>query len=587
MAGMLEAKRRFCGVFAVCVVVSVLTACGIRPSSPPPASLSCDLETTPISAVQGQGQRSPMVGQVATVTGIVTFRLADGFVVQQAFADTDPDTSDALLVAAPALNESLQSGDELIIRGKVAELGVSEGATVGTMTALSDVEGWGRCARGQRAPLTAENWPLENSRLESLEGMQLVLDQTLYASDVYRLATGRFSVSDEMQLFTATENLPPGDKAGRHDAANRRNQLALDWPGSAPVAIRSGDPVVAPKGVLLQLDGNYHLQLSEAPALQNLPVDGPRAREEALRVVSFNLLNYFNGDGQGGGFPTERGAETAAGFAAQRQRHRALFAQLKPDVLAVQELENDGFGPGSAAADLLADLQQALPGSQWTMVQPEDSGPGQDTIRVGIAYRSDVLHPVGPALTLAGPSFAGLSRVPLAQGFESGPGLRFTVVVNHLKSKGGCPEEGEVSRSPGLQADAWSGDGQACWNAARTAAAEDLLEWVDDLRSRQNLPVLMVGDFNAYRQEDPIRTLRDGGLIELVEQHGPGPHWTFIYRGARGSLDYAFGSADLLDQVDQAFIWHANAADAPDMNLEPIWRRASDHDPVVVDLKRR
>ena len=36
-----------------------------------------------------------------------------------------------------------------------------------------------------------------------------------------------------------------------------------------------------------------------------------------------NLLNLFNGDGQGGGFPTERGAKTPEALRAQVARHVA------------------------------------------------------------------------------------------------------------------------------------------------------------------------------------------------------------------------------------------------------------------------
>ena len=39
-----------------------------------------------------------------------------------------------------------------------------------------------------------------------------------------------------------------------------------------------------------------------------------------LRVASFNVLNYFNGDGLGGGFPTARGANTFAELERQRAK---------------------------------------------------------------------------------------------------------------------------------------------------------------------------------------------------------------------------------------------------------------------------
>lgn len=50
----------------------------------------------------------------------------------------------------------------------------------------------------------------------------------------------------------------------------------------------------------------------------------------AIRVATFNLLNYFNGDGLGGGFPTSRGADTLADF--NRQRDKILVALLASHV---------------------------------------------------------------------------------------------------------------------------------------------------------------------------------------------------------------------------------------------------------------
>jgi predicted extracellular nuclease len=38
-----------------------------------------------------------------------------------------------------------------------------------------------------------------------------------------------------------------------------------------------------------------------------------------VKVASFNVLNYFNGNGLGGGFPTSRGASTSEEFTRQTQ----------------------------------------------------------------------------------------------------------------------------------------------------------------------------------------------------------------------------------------------------------------------------
>ena len=97
--------------------------------------------------------------------------------------------------------------------------------------------------------------------------------------------------------------------------------------------------------------------------------------------------------------------------------------------------------------------------------------------------------------------------------------------------------------------------------------------------------ILILGDMNAYRNEDPIGAIRDVGFTELIEQNQL-PEYSFVFRGQRGTLDYAFTSDTLLEHT-QAHIWHVNAAFPARMELPKPWLRFSDHDPVVVDIRWR
>src|SRR6266511_268986 len=62
------------------------------------------------------------------------------------------------------------------------------------------------------------------------------------------------------------------------------------------------------------------------------PPDGGR-----LRVGSMNVLHYFNGDGLGGGFPTERGANTLFEFNRQRAKMLSAMVGVDADVLGLLE----------------------------------------------------------------------------------------------------------------------------------------------------------------------------------------------------------------------------------------------------------
>jgi len=142
---------------------------------------------------------------------------------------------------------------------------------------------------------------------------------------------------------------------------------------------------------------------------------------------------------------------------------------------------------------------------------PVATGPvGGDAIRVGLLYRKANVTPVGAVQTNTDATF---SRPPLAQTFQdNSTGEKFSVVVNHFKSKG-C---GDASG-----ADLDQGDGQGCYSAKRVAQATLLLSFISRTvipNSGDDPDVLIVGDLNAYAKEDPITTLEGGGLHRLGQQ---------------------------------------------------------------------
>ncbi|MDB5895216.1 MAG: extracellular nuclease-like protein, partial [Rhodoferax sp.] len=112
--------------------------------------------------------------------------------------------------------------------------------------------------------------------------------------------------------------------------------------------------------------------------------------------------------------------------------------------------------------------------------------------------------------------------------------------------------------------------------------------------------VLLLGDFNAYAQEDPIALLTDHGFVYQVGRFD-GFGYSYVFNGAAGRLDHAFASASLSGKVSRAVEWHINAdepalldyrlaskqpacaACAPDLYSATPYR-ASDHDPVVLGL---
>ena len=536
---------------------------------------ACAPPTATIASVQGDGPVSALQGQQVTVKGIVTLiRDGQGMFIEEPESDRDKRTSNALFIQAETLADEISVGALISTRGIVTE--IDNGRY--TVTALTDLVTLVSCSDGNPLPISTITLPLDGSGREALEGMRVQIDGELVANDVFQLSDGNFTLAGNGIQFVPTEVMTSGPEANAKSTQNRNYSLPVTLPDELEIdaVISSGSSIIDITGVLAHDGRGLRLSIQEISTGPETDfVLPPTAQAGELRVVGMNLHNYFNGDGRGSGFPTPRGAGTPAEYDQQRDRIAAGIQVLQPHILAVMELENDGFDRLSAASDFIQ-LANASSGSEWQVARPENDDTGSDKITVGLFYRTDILQALGPAQTLTGPEFRR-SRQPIAQVFQQhSDGRRILVVVNHLKSKGSCPPVGENTKQH---------DGQGCWNPMRTASAVKMAAWATELAEQAGTAnILIMGDMNAYRREDPINAIRNSGFIELMDDE-IGQVYSYIFFGQAGTLDYAFASTALQRQVQQAFIWHANAIWPPNMQLPRPWMRFSDHDPVVVDIR--
>ena len=200
-------------------------------------------------------------------------------------------------------------------------------------------------------------------------------------------------------------------------------------------------------------------------------------------------------------------------------------------------------------------------------------------------YRSSRVRPVGAAALLRGGPFEGRSRVPMAQAFRAGKGPAFVVTAVHLKSKG-CGRDEDAARG----ADADQRDGQGCWNPVRVDSVQRIQRWLatDPTRSGPDAPAAILGDFNAYAMEDPIRLLRDAGWQDAFGTRGSERPYSFVFDGQAGRLDHALLNPAMAARLRGAVEWHANADETDALSYQdqrdgdPY--RASDHDPLLLGL---
>lgn len=588
------------------------------PNEPLPSTMSCSSPDTPIADLSQVAKN-----QNYTVRGVITadYRYANGFsgfYVQTPDSKAKANLSNAIFVYIP-LSSAIKGGkvgEEVILKGRLTEYQNQlqlDQLSENILTCNQVVSSW-------VTPLTVE-LPFQSLTgttghvPKRYQGMLVKLPQTLTVSENYNYGRyGQLSLSLG-RLFMPT-NLYPAksleavalaqknllSKIELDDGFNTQN-LTPSLPSnfSALNTLRAGDQIGAVEGILEYRFNSWRIQPVQSRSSVQLKATNPRpniAQKNAnqTRVVAFNVLNYDNGLN---GFPTERGANSKAEFYKQHAKIISAMKQIDADVFGLMEIANNGYGDNSA----IAYLTRAL-GVDWKYVVPPNAHRlGDDAIAVAIIYNSKRVKPVNTAAVFDDQTQK--NRVTLAQSFQPvNGGKLFTVIPNHLKSKGSCPSDTG-------SADADQGDGQGCWNATRVKAVEQLIQWIakNPTQVSGSPNTLLIGDLNSYAKEDPILALERANYVNVLadKMKGLGEQaYTYVFGvdsnkqgyGGAGNLDHALADSSLVSYVKRAFVWHINADEPTNLDYNEEFKteeqkalfyaddafRSSDHDPVIVDL---
>jgi predicted extracellular nuclease len=621
-----------------------------------------DVTLSRISEIQGAGETSPLVGREVTVEAVVTGVTTSasgvtGYFLQEEDADADGDAATSEGIYVFDRDATVSVGDRVRVTGEVDEF---RGTTqIGNVSATELLE------TGVPLPTATQiTLGLGDDGLEALEGMRVTLVSREGADPLTVIENfnldrfGQVTVSEGVQ-YQPTQLLDPDTEAeavAALAAANQANRIAVDDFSSAQnpdtyllvdsgdgTPLTAGDPITA-EGPTLRLGAEIEAAgiggvLDFSFGEWRVRADGPLdtvegtnsgARPEAapevggdLQVAGFNVLNYFTTLG-------ERGATTAEDLERQTEKLVAALLEIDAGIVALQELENNGFGPDSAIAALTDALNAEAGAGTWAFVDPGTGPLGTDAITTGILYKPAEVTVTGTAaLVFAEPSAdvtAGIvaqieaevgdlgfgdfqrNRPALAATFETENGADLTVVSNHFKSKGdsGLEDVAEDAAARGASPELIEalladpnydqGDGQGFWNAVRADAGAELAAWLatDPTGAEEGGEVLVLGDLNAYAQEDPVEALEVAGYTDLAQAFIGEEAYSFVFDGQRGTLDYALASGALLDDVTGVAEWHINA-DEPDLLgyssrftdaafYNDDFYAASDHDPIIVGL---
>ena len=601
----------------VCACASLAMAgCGSGGGSdtnPPPPN---NPVSTAISAVQGNGASSPMESEAATVTGIVTGDFQDndadadqnlsGFYLQAATPDSDPSTSEGLFVfdgATPEVDVSV--GDRVTVEGVVNEhFGETQlSAAQVTISGSGNIQA------------VDVNLPAD---LEQYEGMLIRLPQSLTVAGLYeleRFGTVQLVAGDRPYSFT-NQNTPDTAGYAAHQADFAARSILLDdgrvEQNIAPVrylnagaqadySIRAGDTIAGLRGNVRYARGSgssgaegFRIVPSSDPVFDS---QNPRPTSVdvagSLRVASFNTLNFFStiDAGQDNCGPSGasgcRGADSAEELERQLAKLVTALHKIDADIIGLMEIENNA----GVALQMIVDRLNASGNDTHAFLNTGTVG--TDVIANAFLYKPGVvsLHGVTAIIdSRVDMRFDETRNRPaIAQSFtQISNGEIFSVVVNHLKSKGSsCETDGD----PDMH------DGQGNCNMTRTLAAAALADWIaTDPTGSGDSDYLVIGDLNAFVFEDPLTALKNADFTNLLEASAGSNYWSSIFAGESGALDHALASPTLLPQVTEAIAWPINADEptAMDYNTEygrdpalfdpTIPYRTSDHDPIIIGL---
>ena len=611
------------------------------------------LVDTPIPDIQavGEGDDSAMVGATVTTVGVVTASYPaaesglgatlDGYTIQTPGSggawDEGRANSEALFVYAGKNGQVPAPGTCVRVTGTVGEFpattakGNPQSLTQLSATGFTQVDG---CEAVAPTPVTGVP---ADGQAEPYESMLLAPQGTWTITDNYQTNQyGTLALTPGPEpLRAATDVVAPGQAARDYEAANAARVIALDdgtntnlLKGAAtevPYAyLANGAPArvgyhVSFVGsvVLEPRHGSFVFQptsmVAGHPDRSPVTITGQRPGAPTVggdtRVATFNVLNYFSDLGvdeagctgypdRTGAFVTAkkcrvRGAFSREAFANQQAKIVAAINALGADVVALEEIENplavvSGTDRDASLARLVEALNEAAGAGTWAYVPSPPIIPAdEDVIRVAFIYKPARVSPVGTSVIHDDPAFTGLARQPLAQEFarvspERAAAPTFVVIANHFKSKGSVPEG-----APAGNAD--NGDGQGNANAIRVAQARALASFAARYADK---PTLLVGDFNSYSQEDPIKALEGAGWARVS---GAGPA-SYVYSGRSGSLDHVFANAAADPLLAGVTSWAVNAQESiafeysrAGMNAHLSVEadnpyRSSDHNPEIIGL---
>ena len=557
-----------------------------------------DRVSASVTGIQGADHVSPLVGRCVTdvegtVTAILGQRNGQAFWIQGP-PDGDPKSSDGLFVTALGGLDRVEVGDGVRLTGRVEEpvwrmeLPVTRLVADGLEVVGRDLDlptpvVMGREGRAIPTPNIDDDGltVFEPDRdaidyFESLEGMRVRIGNAV--------VVGPTSGYGEITVL--------GDDGIDVDPRSHRGGVVIQPGNSHPERIiiddrLIADPPAAGIGDRLpgRIDGVLHYSYGSFKLLNTVPLDVEASRsavttmaafaadEDHITAATFNVENLHPGSDES---KLDAIAEIVVGRMGS------------PTILALQEIQDDtgsdddGVVSAERTLGRLVETISAAGGPRylWAQIDPVNNADGGrpganirvvllfDPTRAGVVPPDDSrLMPNPKVLGSTDPAFTD-SRKPLVVELEV-DGERLTVVVCHLRSKGGDDPLFGARQPPMLSSE-----------TQRQAQAVVVRSFLDHRLSIDPAErIIVLGDLNDFEFRPPIKTLAAEPMVNLIERLLQADRWTYVYQGNSQVLDHIVVSQALADGAEIEVL-HLNSA-------KPASERPSDHDPVIARFRFR
>lgn len=576
-----------------------------------------------IHDIQGAGHFTSFDNKtVEGIQGVVTYSFllngATYYHIQtpDALADTNPNTSEAIVLYSGTKTWPIKVGDLVSVTGKVSEFaydGYDDRQTTDLKTTQINV----RNDQGGKveviksgvalpAPILIDETKMSLAKIDS--DNLTVFNPTVDAIDFWESIEGmRVQVGnvkavapqEHGDLITVLENAPTNSLHGgvlyEKDNQNpNRVQFRLEPNGPGrDFEVATGDKFKGPiTGVVGYSFQNFkiYVSLDEMKAAHTKGAATPEKTtivkaEDKLTIASYNLENFSNN-------------KTSTTDDKARKLARAIATDMQsPDIVGVTEVQdNNGESTGDSKADqsyarLIAAIKTAGGANyKYVNIDPvnnQDGGAPNANIRVGFLYNPDRVKLTegatpGSATTAVGYENGKLtfnpgridptnsafnsSRKPLAAQFDF-KGESVVVIANHWNSK-----NGDTPLFGSIQPPKYDSEVQ------RKKIAKIVSDFVGDIKTKNPAAnVVSLGDFNDYQFADALIIHEGEHMTNMINKVETSDRYSYLYQGNSQVLDHILVTKNLENKT-KIDILHINA-DFTDMA-----GRASDHDPVMVQI---